>query len=204
MPNQESEKRSIALVQKAIAEIREGKMVILTDDEDRENEGDLVMAAEKVTPQAINFMAREGRGEVLSVTIKGRWSRRTCSSVMDRHTRPRPSADSEFTLRRSRFLANTRYGLLLTGYAGDPARFREVTDSLFRWNGIGVHATCVNLVLERCRLQDNLGNGIFASNFLAEPTTTVPLSINSSSKCRFLAPSCFRIRMVFFIDGSEV
>lgn len=69
MPNQESEKRSIALVQKAIADIRKGKMVILTDDEDRENEGDLVMAAEKVTPQAINFMAREGRGLVcLSIT----------------------------------------------------------------------------------------------------------------------------------------
>src|SRR5712664_2911955 len=62
MPNQESEKRSIALVQKAIAEIRKGKMVIVTDDEDRENEGDLVMAAEKVTPEAVNFMAKHGRG----------------------------------------------------------------------------------------------------------------------------------------------
>jgi 3,4-dihydroxy 2-butanone 4-phosphate synthase/GTP cyclohydrolase II len=69
MTSVEAEKRSIALVQKAIADIRKGKMVILTDDEDRENEGDLVMAAEKVTPQAINFMAREGRGLVcLSMT----------------------------------------------------------------------------------------------------------------------------------------
>jgi 3,4-dihydroxy 2-butanone 4-phosphate synthase / GTP cyclohydrolase II len=69
MPPIESEKRSIALVQKAIADIRKGKMVILTDDEDRENEGDLVMAAEMVTPKAINFMAREGRGLVcLSLT----------------------------------------------------------------------------------------------------------------------------------------
>ncbi|MEW6431624.1 MAG: 3,4-dihydroxy-2-butanone-4-phosphate synthase [Myxococcota bacterium] len=59
-----AEKRSIALVRKAIADIRKGKMVVLTDDEDRENEGDLVMAASKVTPQAINFMAREGRGLV--------------------------------------------------------------------------------------------------------------------------------------------
>lgn len=64
-----SEKRSIALVQKAIADIKKGKMVVLTDDGDRENEGDLVMAAEKVTPAAINFMAREGRGLVcLSLT----------------------------------------------------------------------------------------------------------------------------------------
>ncbi len=49
-------------VQKAIEEIRQGKMVILCDDEDRENEGDLTMAAEKVTPDAINFMAKYGRG----------------------------------------------------------------------------------------------------------------------------------------------
>src|SRR5678815_1512756 len=60
---------SIALVERAIGEIRRGRMVILTDDEDRENEGDLVMAAEKVTPGAINFMATYGRGLVcLSLT----------------------------------------------------------------------------------------------------------------------------------------
>ena len=53
----------------AIDEIREGRMVILVDDEDRENEGDLCMAAEKVTPEAINFMVRFGRGLVcLSLT----------------------------------------------------------------------------------------------------------------------------------------
>lgn len=84
----------------------------------------------------------------------------------------RPSADSSFTIERSRFLANTRYGLIATGYAGDPSVFRRVSDSLFRWNGIGIHATCVNLELDRCRVQANLGNGIFTSNFLADPTTT--------------------------------
>jgi 3,4-dihydroxy 2-butanone 4-phosphate synthase/GTP cyclohydrolase II len=46
----------------AIEDIKQGKMVILVDDEDRENEGDLTIAAEKVTPQAINFMAKYGRG----------------------------------------------------------------------------------------------------------------------------------------------
>src|SRR6059036_926614 len=46
----------------AIEEIRAGRMVIVVDDEDRENEGDLTLAAEKVTPPAINFMARHGRG----------------------------------------------------------------------------------------------------------------------------------------------
>ncbi len=56
-------------IEEAIAEVRAGRMVILVDDEDRENEGDLCLAAEKVTPEAINFMAREGRGLIcLSLT----------------------------------------------------------------------------------------------------------------------------------------
>jgi 3,4-dihydroxy 2-butanone 4-phosphate synthase/GTP cyclohydrolase II len=49
-------------IEEAIEEIREGRMVILVDDEDRENEGDLCLAAEKITPEAINFMAMFGRG----------------------------------------------------------------------------------------------------------------------------------------------
>lgn len=49
-------------IENAIEEIKAGRMVILVDDEDRENEGDLCMAAEKVTPDAINFMAKYGRG----------------------------------------------------------------------------------------------------------------------------------------------
>jgi 3,4-dihydroxy 2-butanone 4-phosphate synthase / GTP cyclohydrolase II len=56
-------------VEQAIKDIRDGKMVILVDDEDRENEGDLTMAAEKATPEAINFMAKYGRGLIcLSMT----------------------------------------------------------------------------------------------------------------------------------------
>jgi 3,4-dihydroxy 2-butanone 4-phosphate synthase/GTP cyclohydrolase II len=51
-------------IEKAIEEIKTGRMIILVDDEDRENEGDLCMAAEKVTPDAINFMAKYGRGLV--------------------------------------------------------------------------------------------------------------------------------------------
>ena len=49
-------------IEEAIEDIREGKMIIVVDDEDRENEGDLIMAAEKVTAEAINFMAKYGRG----------------------------------------------------------------------------------------------------------------------------------------------
>jgi 3,4-dihydroxy 2-butanone 4-phosphate synthase/GTP cyclohydrolase II len=56
-------------IEAALEDIRQGKMVILVDDEDRENEGDLAMAAELVTPEAVNFMAKEGRGLIcLSLT----------------------------------------------------------------------------------------------------------------------------------------
>src|SRR5437870_7432163 len=51
-----------ATIPDVLAELRRGKMIILCDDEDRENEGDLCMAAEKVTPEAIAFMARYARG----------------------------------------------------------------------------------------------------------------------------------------------
>jgi 3,4-dihydroxy 2-butanone 4-phosphate synthase/GTP cyclohydrolase II len=55
---------NFATVEEAIEEIRLGRMIVLVDDEDRENEGDLAIAAEKVTPEAINFMAKYGRGLV--------------------------------------------------------------------------------------------------------------------------------------------
>jgi 3,4-dihydroxy 2-butanone 4-phosphate synthase/GTP cyclohydrolase II len=61
----------IIKIENAIEDIRQGKMVVLVDDEDRENEGDLTMAAEKVTPEAVNFMAKYGRGLIcLSMTEK--------------------------------------------------------------------------------------------------------------------------------------
>ena len=53
---------SFASIEDATSDIREGRMIIIVDDEDRENEGDLVCAAEKVTPEVINFMARHARG----------------------------------------------------------------------------------------------------------------------------------------------
>ena len=53
---------AVASIEEVLEELRQGKMIILVDDEDRENEGDLTMAAEKVTPEAINFMAKYGRG----------------------------------------------------------------------------------------------------------------------------------------------
>ena len=60
----------IITIEEAIQEIKAGRMVILVDDEDRENEGDLTMAAEAVTPEAINFMAKYGRG-LICLSMKG-------------------------------------------------------------------------------------------------------------------------------------
>jgi 3,4-dihydroxy 2-butanone 4-phosphate synthase/GTP cyclohydrolase II len=53
---------SVAKIEEVLEDLKQGKMIILVDDEDRENEGDLTMAAEKVSPEAINFMAKYGRG----------------------------------------------------------------------------------------------------------------------------------------------
>ena len=53
---------AVSSIEEVVQDIKAGKMVILVDDEDRENEGDLCMAAEMVTPEAINFMATHGRG----------------------------------------------------------------------------------------------------------------------------------------------
>ncbi|WMN90550.1 bifunctional 3,4-dihydroxy-2-butanone-4-phosphate synthase/GTP cyclohydrolase II [Vibrio parahaemolyticus] len=63
---------AISTPQEIIEDIRQGKMVILMDDEDRENEGDLIMAAEHVTPEAINFMATYGRGLICLTLTKER------------------------------------------------------------------------------------------------------------------------------------
>src|SRR5256884_105809 len=61
-----------ATVEEAVEEIRQGRMIVLVDDEDRENEGDLTMAAEKITPDAINFMAKYGRGLICMPLTEGR------------------------------------------------------------------------------------------------------------------------------------
>ena len=49
-------------IDEALEELRQGRMIIVVDDEDRENEGDFVMAADKITPEAVNFMVTHGRG----------------------------------------------------------------------------------------------------------------------------------------------
>ena len=78
-PSAESLRMSSAVpispVEDIVAEIRAGRMVILVDEEDRENEGDLVLAADHVTPEAINFMARFGRGLICLTLTRERCER---------------------------------------------------------------------------------------------------------------------------------
>ena len=63
-----NEKIKLDSIEEAIEDFRQGKMVIVVDDEDRENEGDLIVAAEKITPEQVNFMLKNARG-VLCVPL---------------------------------------------------------------------------------------------------------------------------------------
>jgi 3,4-dihydroxy 2-butanone 4-phosphate synthase/GTP cyclohydrolase II len=76
---------SISTTQEIISELRAGRMVILVDEEDRENEGDLVLAAEFVTPEAINFMAKFGRGLVCLTLTEERCDQLNLSMMTSRN-----------------------------------------------------------------------------------------------------------------------
>jgi len=73
-------------VEEALEEIRHGRMIVLVDDEDRENEGDLTMAAEKITPGAVNFMAREGRGLICLALTEERCDALNLAPMSQRNT----------------------------------------------------------------------------------------------------------------------
>ncbi|HXU34722.1 MAG TPA: bifunctional 3,4-dihydroxy-2-butanone-4-phosphate synthase/GTP cyclohydrolase II [Thermoanaerobaculia bacterium] len=77
-----------ATIEQAIEEIRRGRMVIVVDDEDRENEGDLTIAAEKVTPDAINFMARFGRGLICLTLTEERCNQLELPLMVETNTSP--------------------------------------------------------------------------------------------------------------------
>jgi len=77
---------SFSTVEEAVEEIRQGRMIVLVDDEDRENEGDLTMAAEKVTPEAINFMAKFGRGLICLALTEERCDALHLTPITPRNT----------------------------------------------------------------------------------------------------------------------
>ena len=79
-------KQPFATVEEALEEIRAGRMIVLVDDEDRENEGDLTMAAEKVTPEAINFMTKFGRGLICLALTEQRCDALNLAAITPRNT----------------------------------------------------------------------------------------------------------------------
>ncbi|MBN8728874.1 MAG: 3,4-dihydroxy-2-butanone-4-phosphate synthase [Xanthomonadales bacterium] len=79
---------SFATIPELLADIRDGRMVVIVDDEDRENEGDLIMAAEKVRPADINFMAREGRGLICLPMTRARCRQLGLRPMVDTNTSP--------------------------------------------------------------------------------------------------------------------
>lgn len=91
------EPKLLERVNGAIADIRAGKMVILVDDEDRENEGDLTMAAQFVSPEAINFMATHGRG-LICLTLTEDQIHRLALPMMASPGRSQPSLGTAFTV----------------------------------------------------------------------------------------------------------
>jgi 3,4-dihydroxy 2-butanone 4-phosphate synthase/GTP cyclohydrolase II len=80
-----NDKMNISTTQEIVAELRAGRMVILVDEEDRENEGDLVLAAEFVTPEAINFMAKYGRGLICLTLTEARCNELNLSMMTSRN-----------------------------------------------------------------------------------------------------------------------
>ena len=73
-------------IEEAIAEIKDGKVVIVIDDENRENEGDFIAAADKVTPEMINFMATHGRGLICAPLLESRCEELDLDLMIGRNT----------------------------------------------------------------------------------------------------------------------
>ena len=107
-------------VEQAIADIREGRMVIVADDEDRENEGDLVMAAAKVTPDHVNFMTKHGRGLICVTLTDERADALDLPLMTQRNTDPQETA---FTISVD---AHRRFGVTTGISAQDRAKTIEI------------------------------------------------------------------------------
>ncbi|MCG8551887.1 MAG: 3,4-dihydroxy-2-butanone-4-phosphate synthase, partial [Desulfobacterales bacterium] len=79
-------------IEEAIEDIKQGNMVIVVDDENRENEGDLLMAAEKATPDAINFMVKHGRGILCTPMMEERLNALNIPLMVGDNTDPKQTA----------------------------------------------------------------------------------------------------------------
>ena len=82
----DSESPILAPIREALAELQAGRMIVIVDDEDCENEGDLMIAAEMITPEAINFMATRARGLICMAITSGRADALELSPMVLRNT----------------------------------------------------------------------------------------------------------------------
>ncbi|MBN2238071.1 MAG: 3,4-dihydroxy-2-butanone-4-phosphate synthase, partial [Bacteroidales bacterium] len=85
-------KTHFSSIEEALADIKAGKMLVVVDDESRENEGDLVMAAEFANPQSINFMATHGRGLICTPMTRNRLNALEIGSMVQNNTDPHNTA----------------------------------------------------------------------------------------------------------------
>jgi hypothetical protein len=91
-PTESHDEFEFASIETAIRELKAGRMVVVVDDEDRENEGDLTMAAELVTPEAINFMATHGRGLICLAMTGERLDELDLAPMVSDNTAPHGTA----------------------------------------------------------------------------------------------------------------
>ena len=112
--------KCLSPIEQAFEDLRDGKMVVLVDDEDRENEGDLVLAAQKVTPAAINFMLKEARG-VLCLPM----TRERCEQL-NLHQQAAPNTTRFGTAFTVTIDANSRFGVTTGVSAADRCKTVEV------------------------------------------------------------------------------
>ena len=88
----EDSRREFVTIEEGVEEIRAGRILVVVDDEDRENEGDLVMAADKVTPETVNFMAKHGRGLICMPMMGDRLEELQISMMVSENTAPQGTA----------------------------------------------------------------------------------------------------------------
>ncbi len=88
----EDSRREFVTIEEGVEEIRAGRILVVVDDEDRENEGDLVMAADKVTPETVNFMAKHGRGLICMPMMGDRLEELQISMMVSDNTAPQGTA----------------------------------------------------------------------------------------------------------------
>jgi 3,4-dihydroxy 2-butanone 4-phosphate synthase/GTP cyclohydrolase II len=92
MTTQRSAKIQLNTIEEAIQDIKDGKVIIVVDDEDRENEGDFLAAAEKVTPEMVNFMATHGRGLICTPLTEDRCKELELNMMVNNNTDPMETA----------------------------------------------------------------------------------------------------------------